>query len=117
MSLLQDPTIIHSRFHRKNTVQTQTSSSPESSRPGSLRKRAAVATLSSFVRDSVTWAGDVLNSYRDGLSKEEREKKMHVDERKQILYLRMRNVSCKSFSEEYQMVVVSDGAPTVGGVL
>lgn len=101
MSLLRDPTIFHSRLHRKNTVQTQVEASPESSRASSLGKRATVATLSSFVRDSVTWAGDVLNSYRDGLSKEEREKKAYVDERRQILYLRMRNVSWKS-SEEYK---------------
>ncbi|KAL2013293.1 hypothetical protein VTN00DRAFT_818 [Thermoascus crustaceus] len=109
MSLLRDPTIFHSRLHRKNTVQTQVEASPGSSRASSLAKRATVATLSSFVRDSVTWAGDVLNSYRDGLSKEEREKKAYVDERRQILYLRMRNAvsyeewrSCASELDELE---------------
>lgn len=45
------------------------------------------------MRDIVLWAGDTLNIYRDGLSKEEREKKVRSDDRKQLLYLKMRNVS------------------------
>ncbi|KAL1966423.1 hypothetical protein VTN77DRAFT_4565 [Rasamsonia byssochlamydoides] len=88
---LRDPSAIHSQLHRRKNAQKDTVNLSESSQHGSPRKRASIAALSSLVRDSVTWAGEALSAYRDGLSKEERERKLRLDDRKQILYMKMRN--------------------------
>lgn len=94
MTTLRDPAAIHSQLHRKKSLQQvdrkQQQDAPRSSRLG---KRASFAAFSSVVRDTVSWAGDTLNTYRDGLSKDERERKLRDDDRKQLLYLKMRNVS------------------------
>ena len=39
------------------------------------------------------WAGEALHTYRDGLSRDERKDHMDVEDHKQVLYLRMHNVS------------------------
>lgn len=92
MTTLRDPAAIHSQLHRKKSLPhvDLKQDAPRSSRLG---KRASFAAFTSVVRDTVSWAGDTLNTYRDGLSKEEREKKARDDDRKELLYLKMRNVS------------------------
>jgi TAG lipase/steryl ester hydrolase/phospholipase A2/LPA acyltransferase len=92
---LRDPAAIHSQLHRKKSLQQIDRCQQDAPRSSSsrLNKRASFAAFSSVVRDTVSWAGDTLNAYRDGLSKEEREKKVRDDDRKQLLYLKMRNVS------------------------
>lgn len=74
----------------------------------SLKKRSAKRhsllgplsppSLSSIVKASWEWAEDSYNSYRDGLTKEERKERMDREDRKQVLYVRMCNVSasCRS---------------------
>ncbi|CAG8027857.1 unnamed protein product [Penicillium olsonii] len=56
-----------------------------------LRKAVSVPTVSSLVKDSWDWAGDTFHTYRDGLTKEQRHAKAEIEDRKQILYLRMKN--------------------------
>ncbi|CAG7923757.1 unnamed protein product [Penicillium olsonii] len=56
-----------------------------------LRKSVSVPTVSSLVKDSWGWAGDTFHTYRDGLTKEQRHAKAEIEDRKQILYLRMKN--------------------------
>lgn len=99
---MRDPSAIHSQLHRnkgdgvtKDNKGVRISSSPGtlSLPPRSLGKRASIAALPSLVRDSWSWAGDTLNSLRDGLSREEREEKQRKEDRKQVLYLKIRNVS------------------------
>lgn len=93
MSLVRDPTAMHPQCHRRTKLEPKTQTRPGSLESSGLRKSASIASVSSFVRSSVTWATDTLQTYRDGLSREEREKRAQVEDRKQILYLRMRNVS------------------------
>ncbi|KAH8700157.1 putative patatin family phospholipase [Talaromyces proteolyticus] len=88
MTTLRDPASIHSQLHRKKSLQLDRKQDVSRSHLG---KRASFAAFSSLVRDTVSWAGDTLNTYRDGLSREEREKKLRDDDRKQVLYLKMRN--------------------------
>lgn len=90
MSLLRDPSAVHAKLHRRQEPPKQV---PRLSIPGLLGKRTSLAALSSFLRDSVSWAGDAFSTYWDGLSKEERERRIRLDERRQIAYLKMRNVS------------------------
>jgi TAG lipase/steryl ester hydrolase/phospholipase A2/LPA acyltransferase len=93
MTTLRDPASIHSQLHRKKSLQQVVDRKQDAPRWSRLGKRASFAAFSSVVRDTVSWAGDTVNTYRDGLSKEEREKKLRDDDRKQLLYLKMRNVS------------------------
>jgi TAG lipase/steryl ester hydrolase/phospholipase A2/LPA acyltransferase len=58
-----------------------------------LRKAISVPSVTSLVKDSWTWAGDTIHTYRDGLTKDERHAKAEIQDRKQVLYLRIKNVS------------------------
>ncbi|KAJ5610566.1 hypothetical protein N7510_007285 [Penicillium lagena] len=82
MSVLGDSPIIHSRQHHD--------AQPSPPRR-SLRKAISIPTVSSLVRDSWSWAGDTLHTYRDGLSREQRQHKTEVEDRKQVLYLKMKH--------------------------
>jgi TAG lipase/steryl ester hydrolase/phospholipase A2/LPA acyltransferase len=93
MSLLRDPSAVHAKLHRRQEPPKQVSRLSVPSIPGLLGKRASFAALSSFLRGSVSWAGDAFSTYWDGLSKEERERRIRLDERRQIAYLKMRTVS------------------------
>ena len=62
----------------------------------SLLKSISIPSLSSIVKNSLSRAEDGFNTYRDGLSKEERKARTEREDRRQILYLRMRNVSYSS---------------------
>jgi hypothetical protein len=88
MSLLRDPSAVHAKLHRTQEPPKQFSRVSVPSIPGLLGKR-----VTSFLRGSVSWAGDAFSTYWDGLSKEERERRIRLDARKQIAYLKMRTVS------------------------
>jgi TAG lipase/steryl ester hydrolase/phospholipase A2/LPA acyltransferase len=85
MSLLRDPSAVHAKLHRTQEPPKQFSKVSVPSIPGLLGKR-----VTSFLRGSVSWAGDAFSTYWDGLSKEERERRIRLDARKQIAYLKMR---------------------------
>lgn len=89
MSVLGDPTIVQCHHGRKPSAEHVSSQPP----PRSLRKAISFPAVSSLVRDSWNWAGDTLHTYRDGLSKEQRKQKADSEDRKQVLYLRIKNVS------------------------
>lgn len=94
MNTFRDPALVHAQIHRKKSLQLDRLRNVENGtvKSSGLAKRASIAGLSSLVKDGVSWAGDRLNTYRDGLSREEREEKLRRDNRKQLLYLKMRNV-------------------------
>ena len=87
MSVLGDSPIIHSRQHHDAPL-----AQPSPPRR-SLRQAISIPALSSLVRDSWSWAGDTIHTYRDGLSREQRQHKAEVADRKQVLYLKMKHVS------------------------
>jgi TAG lipase/steryl ester hydrolase/phospholipase A2/LPA acyltransferase len=87
MSVLGDSPIIHSRRHHDAPP-----AEPSLTRR-SLRRAISIPAVSSLVRDSWSWAGDTLHTYRDGLSREQRQHKTEVEDRKQVLYLKMKHVS------------------------
>lgn len=95
MTAYRDPGSLHSQIHRKKSLQLDRSSQHgESIAPAPSRrlaKRASFAAVSSLLTDTVSWAGDRLNTYRDGLLKEERKEKLRKESRRQLLYTKMRN--------------------------
>lgn len=93
MSVLGDPTIVqchHGRKHSQEHPQEHPLSQPP---PRPLRKTISIPAVSSLVKDSWNWAGDTLHTYRDGLSKEQRKQRAEIEDRKQVLYLKIKNVS------------------------
>ncbi|KAJ9491148.1 hypothetical protein VN97_g2110 [Penicillium thymicola] len=87
MSVLGDPTIVQCHHGRKHSQEHPLSQPP----PRPLRKTISIPAVSSLVRDSWTWAGDTLHTYRDGLSKEQRKERAGIEDRKQVLYLKIKN--------------------------
>lgn len=94
MTTFRDPTSVHAQIHKKKSLQFDRSLDNEARlfKPSRLAKRVSIAAFSSVVKQGVSWAGDRLNTYRDGLTREEREEETRRQNRKHVLYLKMRNV-------------------------
>mgnify|MGYP006919977409 CR=1 FL=1 len=90
MSVLGDPTIAQCQHGRKHPQEHPLS---QPSPPRSLRKTVSIPAVSSLVKDSWNWAGDTLHTYRDGLSKEQRKQRADIEDRKQVLYMKIKKVS------------------------
>lgn len=90
MSMFGDSTIADSQCHKRDS-DSLVSLPPPPRR--SLRRAISIPAVSSIVKDSLNWAGETLHTYRDGLSAEQRRQKADIEDRKQILYLKIKNVS------------------------
>lgn len=90
MSMLGDSTIVHSQCHNPDSESLVSFASPPRR---SLRKAISIPAVSSIVKDSWNWAGETLHTYRDGLSVEQRRQIAEIEDRKQVLYLKIKNVS------------------------
>lgn len=86
MSVLRDSTIA-SQCH--DSEHTGLSAPPRQPR----RKTISIPAVSAIVKESWNWAGETIHTYRDGLSAEERRQKADREDRKQVLYLKIKNVS------------------------
>lgn len=93
MAIFPETTLLPRAFLHNKRSKEQAVASPELRKLSSLRRYVSIPSLSSIVRGSFTKVGDVFEGYRDGLSQEEREEKQRTENRKQVLYLKMRNVS------------------------
>ncbi|KAJ5675552.1 hypothetical protein N7462_008449 [Penicillium macrosclerotiorum] len=89
MSMLGNSTIVHSQCHQKDSDQLATL--PAASPRRTLRKAISIPAVSSLVKDSWSWAGETLNTYRDGLSPEQRKQKAEIEDRKQVLYMKIKH--------------------------
>ncbi|MCJ1453440.1 hypothetical protein MMC28_003787 [Mycoblastus sanguinarius] len=58
-----------------------------------LRPTSSFANLIKFVRNPLENVGEAVEDWYDGTSKEERERKQAVEDRKQLLYLKMRTAT------------------------
>lgn len=88
MTVLGDSTIVHSQCQSDDHTPL-----PLSAPRRSLRKAISIPAVSSLVKDSWNWAGDTLYTYRDGLSAEQRKQRDEIESRKQLFYLKIKNVS------------------------
>ncbi|KAJ5949128.1 hypothetical protein N7454_000712 [Penicillium verhagenii] len=86
ISVLGDSAIAHSKCYSNHD------SNPIPSPPRrSLRRAISIPAVSSIVKDSWNWAGDTLGAYRSGPSAEERQHLADIEDRKQVLYLKIKN--------------------------
>lgn len=90
MSYLRDPGIGCSERHSsgKDSLACQESSG------GSRRflESSSNLLLSSIIKNPLGWVEDSFSAYLDGLTKEERKDRVDRENRKQVIYLKMRNV-------------------------
>ncbi|KKK22130.1 hypothetical protein P175DRAFT_0469683 [Aspergillus ochraceoroseus IBT 24754] len=102
MSLLPDPPLISPTWHGKPKLPANHSSHRDSlvhDRRSRL-KLISVPSFSSVVRDSITWAGSAWYSKDGHLKEEPRDIHATTEDRRQVLYLRMRNaVSYEEWKE------------------
>lgn len=95
MAILHDSPIISPRCHSKSKHARKPSSVKETSgTPFRFLSRAvSLPSLSSVIKSSLTWAGDTLyNVNQDSSSKVGKGGNSTIEDRKQVLYLKMRNV-------------------------
>ena len=59
---------------------------------GLLRPKSSLANLIHFVRNPLENVGETVEQWRDGHTKEERARKQSLQDKKQLLYLRLREV-------------------------
>lgn len=93
MSFLQDTTLLPSTLQHGNSLKGLKLSSNRPSEGRQLRSKGSIASLVSAARNPVATIGDVLDGLRDGLTKEERIGRQRLEYQKQILYIRLREVS------------------------
>ncbi|KAJ5543302.1 hypothetical protein N7535_005730 [Penicillium sp. DV-2018c] len=87
MSVLGDPPIVQCDHGRKPSKHAISQPSP----PRPLRRAISIPAVSTLVKDSWNWAGNTLHTYRDGLTKEQRKQRAEIEDRKEVLYLRIKN--------------------------
>ena len=58
----------------------------------SLPSSSSIASLIDFVRNPTQTVGEAVENWYDGTTKEERDKRQALEDRKQLLYLKMRVV-------------------------
>ncbi|KAJ5564994.1 hypothetical protein N7513_001236 [Penicillium frequentans] len=86
ISVLGDSTIVPSKCYSKHD------SDRIPSTPGrSLRRAISIPAVSSIVKDSWNWAGDTFGAYRGRPSAEEQKRQADIEDRKQVLYLKIKN--------------------------
>lgn len=94
MSILQPSTILQGvSFGHGTKSDPVTLDGKSQVTPKQLRTtKSSIANLIQFVRHPVENVADALDTWWDGYPKEERARKRSLDEKKQILYLRLREV-------------------------
>lgn len=90
MSFLQNTALIQSLSlnHGNGSVATENGGKQQAA----LRSKSSIANLIQFVRNPVENVGEAFEYWRDGYTTEEQIRKQRQDDRKQILYLKLRTV-------------------------
>ena len=83
-------------LHRKTSLHSVTSNGKSHTFPYHARSKSPIASLVRFVRHPVENVGDTLDTWWDGYTKIERTQKQNLDQKKQILYLRLKEVPKRS---------------------
>jgi len=95
MSFLQDTTLLRSTIHNVSKSPTKSVTSPGKQQNVSQAHQPSspLATLVNLVRNPVETVGEAVEGWYDGLTPEDRARRQAVEDRKHILYLKLRCVS------------------------
>lgn len=69
-----------------------------------LRPKSSIANLIQFVRNPVDTVGEAVENWYEGNTKEARMKQQILEDKKQILYLRLSNVGFQRLAHSFQRV-------------
>ena len=81
------------RSTRSHDVLQQKSSRQAETNNKALNSRSSLANLIQFARNPLENIGEAVEDWYDGSTREERTRRQVVEDRKQLLYLKMRTVS------------------------
>ena len=106
MSFLQNTTLLQGTSHRNKSAYARPVAlqGKQHDEERSLRSKGSVAALLQLARDPVGSVGDIVEGWRDGLTKEERASRQARADKKQLLYLKMRNVGRHVSSQRLEEV-------------
>ena len=92
MSTLLHPPLLQSFARRHDTRDSIVKDGKQE--PGSLplRSKSSLASLVQFVQNPLEHVSETVENWYEGNTKEERARKRSIDDKKQVLYLRLRNV-------------------------
>ena len=85
--------LLHKTNHSALAAKATETSSGQKNGKIPLRSARSVAALVDFARHPVEFLGDAVSGWYDGMTKEEREQKEAVENRKRVLYITLRDVS------------------------
>lgn len=90
MSILHPSTLLHGAFDLNSDSDALTFRRTQ--QQSQFRAKSSFASLVHFVRNPFENVGETVEHWRDGLTKEERARKQSLEDKKQLLYLRLRVV-------------------------
>ena len=91
MSILHSPALLQGINFNHDSDRNSTASRREN-RDVALRPKSSLANLIHFVRNPVESASGVIEHWQDGCTKEERARKQSLEDKKQVFYVRLREV-------------------------
>lgn len=93
MSLLQTSYLLQSlTFQHAKTRQSLPGNEPRICDPREIGSKASIARLVQFARHPVENVTEALEDWYDGTTKAERDRRQSLEDRKQLLYLKLREV-------------------------
>ncbi|KAL9129601.1 MAG: hypothetical protein Q9217_001989 [Psora testacea] len=95
MSLLTAANLFHSPSPQYSDHGSNRTISAGKDGPKPLQSKSSIANLIQFVRDPFGNAGQAVEDWLDGSTEEERAKRQAMDDRKQLLYLKMQTATTR----------------------
>lgn len=93
MSLLQTSYLLQSlTFQHGNPRQSSPNIDPRHCNPTPLQSKTSIARLVQLARHPVENVTEAIEDWFDGTTKAERDRRQSLDDRKQLLYLKLREV-------------------------
>ena len=92
MSFLQSPSLLGFGHNANDDDGPRSSTNRQQKGQNSLRSTSSIATLIDFVRNPTGNVSEAVENWYDGSSKEQRARRQSLEDRKQLLYLKMRMV-------------------------
>lgn len=95
MSLLQDTALLQSTGHHRPKSPTKSKVGPGKQPNGSqaLPSSSSLAALVNLVRNPVATVGQAVEGWYDGMTPVERARRQAIEQRKHLLYIKLRDVS------------------------
>ena len=92
MPILSTSSILLPPTHAHDPAWTESAQKQQQESASTLKSRSSLANLVQFARNPVENANEVFEDWLDGSTKAERAERQIIEDRKQLLYLKLHNV-------------------------